>query len=228
MFSLHREDSRCYIICSIFLPPALIHGSYFVGRSDLSKLVTQALLVFTHLKADWILEILGTLFYKVSPKMTWLPKNNPFKLIFCDLILCKYCPSWEPRNCLTISVTKIHRSVQELMTKFKHIKSGRSGWSNQLCLERKFTLNKNLIWSQLTRPPRKKTEKLWSGHSLGWNSCWANRKGILESRAPGFMECTRTHSTSFHALSAYFIPINTLYKYKYSGLAYLDLGSFHG
>lgn len=97
----------------------------------------------------------------------------------------------------------------DLLAKFKHIKSGRSGWSNQLCLERKFTLKKSLIWSELTSPPRKKTVELWSGHWLRWNSCWANRKGLLESRAPGFTVCTCTHSASFHAFSAYCIHINT-------------------
>lgn len=45
--------------------------------------------------------------------------------------------------------------------------------------------------------------------TLGWNSCWANRKGKLESRAPGFTECSRTYSAPFHVLSAYYIPINT-------------------
>lgn len=144
--------------------------------------------------------------------MTRLPKDNPFKLLdfLClNPLQTLLLMGTEKSPSLTISVTKIHKSVQELITKFKGIKSSRNGLSNQLCLERKCTLNKSLIWSHLTSPPRKKTAELWSGHLLGWNSCWANRKGILKSRAPGFTECTLTHSASFHALSAFCIPTNT-------------------
>lgn len=150
-----------------------------------------------------MLKFLGFYFTRVCPKTTlsscW---------IFCDLILYKYCPSWEPGSCFAIPVTKIHKCVMDFLAKFKHIKSGRSGWNNQLRLERKFTLNKSLIWSRLTSPPRKKTVELWSGHWLRWNSCWANRKVILESRAPGFTVRICTHSESFHAFSAYYISIN--------------------
>lgn len=43
----------------------------------------------------------------------------------------------------------------------------------------------------VTCPPRKKTSELWSGHWLRWNVCWANSKGPVKSRAPGFT-CTHT------------------------------------
>lgn len=98
----------------------------------------------------------------------------------------------------TIPVTKIYKRFPDLMSELKDIRSGRRA------------LNKSLIWSQLTNPPRKKTAELWSGHLLGWNSCQANRKGTLESKALGFIECALIHSAPFHLLSVLSTPVNTM------------------
>ena len=68
--------------------------------------------------------------------MTQQPKDNPFKLSdFLWLTPPQMLPLMGNEKS-TISVRKIRSSVQELMAKLKHIRSGSSGWSNQPRLER--------------------------------------------------------------------------------------------
>lgn len=86
----------------------------------------------------------------------------------------------------------------------RQLQAYQSGWSNRLCVWKGHLLLTK-VWfdhSWHVRPERKQVEP-WSGHLLRWNSCWANRKGIFEGRAPGFIERPHTHPSSFHELSAY-------------------------
>lgn len=63
-FVLNQDDSRFYIICCIFTPPALIHGSHL--REDLIcpnwLLMHSGRLIFMHLRAGGILELYFTRF----------------------------------------------------------------------------------------------------------------------------------------------------------------------
>lgn len=168
---LHPEAKTC---CSYTF-------YYATKRYDLSKLATQALwgCGFPDAFTGWWNT--GTLFHKVSPKMTW--HDNPFKsLRLCDLIFCKYRPWWEWRNQQTVSGTKIHNGVPELMSKIQAYQNLLQVRGDRPGLERKFTPNKSLIWSRLTSPPWKKTVRLWSGHSRWWNSCWQTGRGDLKAR----------------------------------------------
>lgn len=142
--------------------------------------------------------------------MTRLPKDNPFKLLdFLRLNPLQILPNMGTKKSPHYFSKKNTQSVQELMTKFKHIKSGRSGWSNQLCLERKFTLNKSLIWSQLTSPPRKKTEELWSGHS--------GMKQLLgKQERKTWKQSTWVHRVFSHIFSTLSCTFSILYSYKHT------------
>lgn len=133
--------------------------------------------------------------------MTKLPKDNPLKL--SDFLWLNPLQIFMDQKLPQHHSRENTLSVEELMTQNSSI-SNLAEVGGVISYVRKGNLlsNKSLIWSQLTGPPRKKTAELWSGRSLGWNSCWANRKGILESRAPGFMEWTHRHSASFHNLLA--------------------------
>lgn len=90
---------------------------------------------------------------------------------------------------------KYTRSVLELMAIFKHIRSGRSGWSNQQCLERKFYFQQNdLITADKSTQKENSSALMWS---LAAMKQLLGKQEILESRAPGIMECARTHPASF-------------------------------
>lgn len=86
------------------------------------------------------------------------------------------------------------------MTKFKHIKSAKKGggvigrvWKGNLLLTR--------VWLDQGWQvhPERKQWRLRSGQRPGWNSCWQNRKGRLESKSTWVHRC---HASSWRVLRA--------------------------
>lgn len=155
-----------------------------------------------HLKCSGITV---TSFHNVSPKMTQQPKDNPFKL---SDFLWLTPPQILPRNeKSTISARKIRSSVQELMTKLKHIRSGSSGWSNQPRLERgNLLLTK--VWFDRDWQVHPERKHRSCEVVTRWDETAAGQTGKQYLKAEHLGSVTRS-ACFHHALSAHFIPANT-------------------